>query len=139
VKRPNPSHYLTPKEPSDDRASIVRITQQPRGGNSKQELHARNTGGEMVRPRGFEPLAYSFGDCRSIQLSYGRAYAEVIRFQASGSRPAILDRLTPFDFLSFAHRSPTCANRAGAVWIVKSFRSNPSSISCQVTGVETPA
>ncbi len=32
----------------------------------------------MVRPRGFEPLAYSFGDCRSIQLSYGRTIRKVI-------------------------------------------------------------
>ena len=32
----------------------------------------------MVRPRGFEPLAYSFGDCRSIQLSYGRTFEKVI-------------------------------------------------------------
>jgi hypothetical protein len=33
----------------------------------------------MVRPRGFEPLTYSFGGCRSIQLSYGREKAGIVR------------------------------------------------------------
>jgi hypothetical protein len=35
--------------------------------NSQSEI--RN---EMVRPEGFEPPAYRFEACRSIQLSYGR-------------------------------------------------------------------
>src|SRR5438093_4526676 len=50
-----------------------------------------------------------------------------------------LSRSTPFDFLSDAHRSPASSNRDGAVSIVNAVRSNPASISCQPSGVDTPA
>ena len=37
----------------------------------------RSNGREVVRPRRFELLTYSFGGCRSIQLSYGRTISSV--------------------------------------------------------------
>jgi hypothetical protein len=41
-------------------------------GDGGQSGSRRGTAEEMVRPRRFELLTYSFGGCRSIQLSYGR-------------------------------------------------------------------
>ena len=42
----------------------------------------------MVRPRRFELLAYSFGGCRSIQLSYGRTFfINMLQEQASPQSP----------------------------------------------------
>ena len=50
-----------------------------------------------------------------------------------------VSRFAGFDVRSAAHRSPTFANRAGAVRMVKSCGSTPSKTSFHFSGVETPA
>jgi hypothetical protein len=49
----------------------------------------------VVRPRGFEPLAYSFGDCRSIQLSYGRTFEKVIMTRSDTNRTRVTGCVDP--------------------------------------------
>ena len=45
----------------------------------------------LVRPTGFEPVAYSSGGCRSIQLSYGRDLRLTTRLAPSDYRLAPCD------------------------------------------------
>gem|GEM_PF-1539830 len=49
----------------------------------------------MVRPRRFELLTYSFGGCRSIQLSYGRILipVELLSKFPRPSIPAVFARI----------------------------------------------
>lgn len=47
----------------------------------------------MARPEGFEPPAYRFEVCRSIQLSYGRVKSTAILHQPC---PCVQPSLTPW-------------------------------------------
>ena len=46
----------------------------------------------MVRPAGVEPTTYSFGNCHSIQMSYGRLRARSITVFCFGRLCGITSR-----------------------------------------------
>ena len=59
---------------------VVRPSGFPLSGiNLESAAHSKKTcltaGFFVVRPSGFEPLAYRVGVCHSIQLSYGRIFS----------------------------------------------------------------
>ena len=75
-----------------------------------------------MRPTGLEPVAYSSGGCRSIQLSYGRVVQKVIMNAheiqpLDASRRSVIDGPTmsdarnPQSLRRFATRNPQSAIR----------------------------
>ncbi len=92
----------------------------------------RGAGGVRGSGRPVEPL-------RRVAVPAAAARLLGARLQGWLRYRDTADKSIPFDSRSAAQRSPTSARRAGTDWIVKFRRSTPSSISFQVSGVDTPA
>ena len=73
-------HDMKKEASGSDASFVVRPSGFPLSGiNLESAAHSKKTcltaGFFVVRPSGFEPLAYRVGVCHSIQLSYGRIFS----------------------------------------------------------------